>query len=146
MLISVLIFLRKINKQIKKITLAIFSHFLSVFSLVIAVFSLLVSLIWAFFVVLGRSKLVLIILNILVYSLEKLCSHYQKKHFQKRGLRPKWTIYKHESYKNKKYLSVGNLGILSVVIVCLYRVYSLHLLMQWPEIFTQNTIFYSRLL
>ena len=28
---------------------------------------------------------------------------------------PKWTIYKHVSNKNKKYLSVGNFGILSVV-------------------------------
>ena len=33
----------------------------------------------------------------------------------KKGLRPKWTIYKHVSDKSKKCLSVGNFGILSVV-------------------------------
>ena len=32
--------------------------------------------------------------------------------------RPKWTIYKHVSDKSKKYMSVGNSGILSVVVVC----------------------------
>ena len=35
--------------------------------------------------------------------------------FQKKGPRSKWTVYKHKSDKNKKCLSVGNSGILSVV-------------------------------
>ena len=34
---------------------------------------------------------------------------------RKKGPRPKWTIYKHESDKNKKCLSVDNSGILFVV-------------------------------
>ena len=37
---------------------------------------------------------------------------------RKKGPKPKWTIYKHESDKNKKNLSVGYLGILSVVVCC----------------------------
>ena len=43
-----------------------------------------------------------------------LCSHnfYD---FLKKGSRPKWIIYMHESDKSKKCLSVGNFGILSVV-------------------------------
>ena len=35
---------------------------------------------------------------------------------RRKGPRPKWTIHKHESDKIKKCLSVGNFGILSVVI------------------------------
>ena len=39
--------------------------------------------------------------------------------FLEKGPRTKWTIYNHESYNNKKCLSVGNFGILSVfVFVC----------------------------
>ena len=37
--------------------------------------------------------------------------------FLKKGPNPKWTIYKHVSDKSKKCLSVGNSGILSVVVV-----------------------------
>ena len=39
--------------------------------------------------------------------------------FRKKGRRPKWTIYKHVSDKSKKWLSVDNSGILSVVVICL---------------------------
>ena len=34
--------------------------------------------------------------------------------FQKKGPRPKWTIYKNESAKIRNVVSVGNFGILSV--------------------------------
>ena len=37
---------------------------------------------------------------------------------RKKDSRPKWAIYKHESDKNKKCLSVSNFGILSVVVIC----------------------------
>ena len=36
--------------------------------------------------------------------------------FRKKGPRPKWTIYKHVSDNSKKCLSVGNSGILFVVV------------------------------
>ena len=39
--------------------------------------------------------------------------------FQKKDPRPKWVIiHKHESDKNKKCLSLGNFGVLSVIVVC----------------------------
>ena len=50
---------------------------------------------------------------IFFYFSVNLCFHYFCD-FQKKDPRPKWTIYKHESGKNKKCLSVGNFGILSV--------------------------------
>ena len=37
--------------------------------------------------------------------------------FEKKGPRPKWTMYKHVSDKSKKFLFVVNTEILSVVIV-----------------------------
>ena len=37
---------------------------------------------------------------------------------EKKGPRPKWTIYKHKSVKNEKYLSIVNFGIPSVVVWC----------------------------
>ena len=45
-----------------------------------------------------------------------LCSHYFRD-IQKKGRRPKWTIYKHVSDKNKTCLSADNFGILSVVVI-----------------------------
>ena len=58
-----------------------------------------------------------------------LCSHYFY-NFRKKGPRYKWTIYKYILDNSKKCLSVGKVGILSVVVVrSLYRVYSLHQLM-----------------
>ena len=45
-----------------------------------------------------------------------LFSHYFSS-FRKKGLRPKYTIYKHESDKNTKCLSVSNFRILSFVII-----------------------------
>ena len=38
--------------------------------------------------------------------------------FRKKGPRSEWTIYKHVSDNSKKSLSVGNSGILSVIVVC----------------------------
>ena len=43
----------------------------------------------------------------------------------KKDPRPKWTIYRHVSEKNRKYVSVGNFGTVSVV-CSLWRVCSLH--------------------
>ena len=40
-----------------------------------------------------------------------------------------WTIYNHVSDNSKKCLSIGYFGILYFVVVCLYRVYTLHQLM-----------------
>ena len=54
----------------------------------------------------------------LVYSSVNLCFLYFCG-FLKKGLRPKWTIYQHESHKSIKCLSVGYFGIIfAVVIVC----------------------------
>ena len=63
---------------------------------------------------------------------------------RKKGHRPKLTIFKHVSDNINKCLSVGNFGILPVV-VCLQRVYSLHQLIQRPEIFAESTVYYSKL-
>ena len=52
--------------------------------------------------------------------------------FRKKGSRPKWTIYKHESEKNKKCLRVGNFGILSVVLVTLF--YYERPKITWPKL------------
>ena len=45
-----------------------------------------------------------------------LYSHYLRLP-EKKDPRPKWTIYKHISYKNKPFLSVSSFRILSVVVV-----------------------------
>ena len=62
-------------------------------------------------------KLINVHLFIKIYTLVcfsvNLCSHYFYD-FQKKGPRPKWTTYKHESDNNKKYPTVGNFGILYV--------------------------------
>ena len=58
-----------------------------------------------------------------VMYLIEICSHFFC-NFLKKVPRPKWTIFKYISDKNKKGLSVGNFGIL---FVCRHRhVYSLH--------------------
>ena len=56
------------------------------------------------------------LLVVLGYFSVALCSYYFC-NFRKKGPRPKWTIYKHVSDNSKKCLSVGNFGILSVVVV-----------------------------
>ena len=53
-----------------------------------------------------------------------LCSYFFTT--SEKSPRSKWTIYKHESDKNKKLLSVGYFGILSVICpssICLSSVY-----------------------
>ena len=54
--------------------------------------------------------------NILIYFSVNLCYHYFC-NFQIEI--SKWTIFKHESDKNKKCLSVGNFENLSIVVDCL---------------------------
>ena len=52
----------------------------------------------------------------LVYFIINLCRQFFC-NFPKKGPKSKWAIYKHVSDKLKKCLSVGNSGILSIVVV-----------------------------
>ena len=56
-----------------------------------------------------------------IYFGSNMCSHYFSDFFSKKGPGPKCTIHKHESGKNKEFLSVGNFGIPYVVVVCSVR-------------------------
>ena len=67
--------------------------------------------------------------HVLVTFQVNLYSHYFCDYLKK-GSRPKLTIYKHESDKSKKCLSVSNFGILFSVVVCSLKcVCSIHKLM-----------------
>ena len=70
-----------------------------------------------------------LISNFFVDNVDNFCN------FRKNGPRPRWTIYKHVSENTKKCLSVGNSGILSVIVIC--RLSSVLCG------FTKSTVYYS---
>ena len=65
----------------------------------------------------------------LLYFLASLGTHYFRD-IQKKGPKPKLFVWKHES--DKKYLSVGNFGILSVVVIICFC----------GQIIQKNTVFH----
>ena len=57
--------------------------------------------------------------NFLWQSSSSPCSHYFCNFLQqKKGFRPKWTIYKHVSYSSKKYMSICNSVCCLCSVVC----------------------------